>query len=490
MPRTLPAPVDGDVSAAASTAAAARPGDVSAASATSRRSAPEAVDGGVSVPAGANADAGATCHLHPRGLRSRDLTRRRGRRGPAARDRPGRGASSSVPPLGPAVGPAVGPTAVRRLVGRLLRLLLRPVRDHLRHQRQRRQHGPDPQQRHHRDRDGLEHGRREQGTQRDRAVEPLRRPRTRGDHVERRPPGAADHARPQRPDLPGDADGLVRVEVDVVGVQVDREVGVPDRVEAHPDRLLPGVGQHHLDGAPADGPGVRRLDAEHQVADAVDPQHHLGQGRRGCGSGGAGLHRDDERVVAGGGTDGRQQRQLDRDRGVRGHAGDRDRRGQPRTLEADRGEGDVLGLRRDVARVHPQDRGLARGRVRAGLGQDARGALRGALRCDGHVDPRSGRGRDGEVDRELLARADGLRDGGDQHGARRRGADLDDVVLGGADVLERVEPRRRRSSSWRPARPPCRTAPRGTAAPPAPPAPGRCPASPCRRSRRARRGPG
>ena len=36
-------------------------------------------------------------------------------------------------------------------------------------------------------------------------------------------------------------------EVDVRGDQVDREVGVPDRVEPHPDRLLPGVGQHHLD---------------------------------------------------------------------------------------------------------------------------------------------------------------------------------------------------------------------------------------------------
>ena len=34
--------------------------------------------------------------------------------------------------------------------------------------------------------------------------------------------------------------------------------------------------------------------------------------------------------------------------------------------------------------MDPQERGLARGRVRAGLGQDARGALRAALRCDGH----------------------------------------------------------------------------------------------------------
>ena len=63
----MPASVDGDVSAAASTVAAARPGDVSAASATSRRSAPEAVDDGVSVPAGVNADAGATVTCTPAG---------------------------------------------------------------------------------------------------------------------------------------------------------------------------------------------------------------------------------------------------------------------------------------------------------------------------------------------------------------------------------------------------------------------------------------
>ena len=277
MPRTLPAPVDGDRVAPRRGDAERREREQPPLRARGRR-------GRRLGPFGHERRRGRHLHLDSRGIRPGDLPgdadtgdQRRGRR----RRRPSPGAEPSVPPS--SAPPSVPPVAVLSTVVRLLRLLLRPVRDHLRHQRQRRQHGPDPQQRHHRDRDGLERGRREQRTQRHRAVEPLRRPRAGGDHVERRASRAADHARVQRPDLPGDADGLVRVEVDVVGVQVDREVGVPDRVEPHPDALLPGVGQHHLDGPPPHGPGVRRLDAEHQVADPVDPQHDLGQGRRGRG---------------------------------------------------------------------------------------------------------------------------------------------------------------------------------------------------------------
>ena len=161
------------------------------------------------------------------------------------------------------------------------RLLLAVVRDEVRDPGQRRDDAHHPEQRDHRDRHGLERGRAQQGAQRDGAVEPLRRAGARGGHVERRPSGAADQPRTAGAHLPGDAGGLVRADVEVRDGQVDRQVGVARRVQAHPHGLVARVGQHHLDAAAAHRARVGRLDREHQVADPVDPQGHLDQGRRG-----------------------------------------------------------------------------------------------------------------------------------------------------------------------------------------------------------------